>query len=315
MKSTEFFSLKFDGLSIKYAVGNRKEAIVIARGLGEPTAEEDERLIEIFNQVGYTVLIPHYGGSWDSRYGERKFMDGSDNSALSAEKDITDVINALADGKAAVSSHKEILLVGNSFGAPIALMAGAKLDYVKKIVSIGGGICSPHNKYKDRAAMMFNILDKDRDDPNKPWGRNGKNYLGFNLKFTLGFVDGIPANPYDYIDRLATKDIFLVHVKRDRHLLSQRSIDFSKKIEECCRDKGIASRARLEIVDYIINPGNRNTVANHGTAEATSGFYRKLFQFLDPEIDMSRVACVVREVNSKYLKLPRQIRESYGLLE
>ncbi len=310
---------RFDGLSIKYAIGSNEEAIVIARGLGVPTEEEDERWIQILNMLDYTVVLPHFGGTYKSRCGERKFLSASE-STLSVVEDISDVINALVNGKLKVPPYKKVAVIGSSFGAPVALMAGARSDYVEKILSVSGGICFPAKRYKDRAENMFRLLAEHRKDPSKPWGvlsEDGKhNYIGFDLEFALGVLRGKPISPYDYLSELARKDLLLVHVKGDHHLSSQRSIDFFKKIGEYCRREGLDPRVRLEVTDRINNhKTGKVTTPNHGSLEATPGFYRKVFQFLDPDIDMGLVAQVVSYVNSRYHKLPEPVRECCGLLE
>ena len=111
---------------------NNKKLIIICPGL--PSDPSNYDVMDFLSDNGFPSIYVRYSGTWGS-YGS--FLKDS------PVKDIENVINFISKNNSFVDSSsnkkialnfKEIILLGTSFGASIALVSGAKSTSIKKII-------------------------------------------------------------------------------------------------------------------------------------------------------------------------------------
>lgn len=203
---------------------NRRKVVIICPGL--PSSPENFEIMEWLSKNGYYCIHPKYSGTWES-YGN--FL------RKSPVKDILRVINFIKRNKYLYDCYNEkriplhftdFILVGSSFGGSVALVAGSKAKEINKIIAIAPIVdFSQHRKNKNLEEQDLERLFKFI---RKAYGRAYILKLSDYRKLIQGKVD---INPIDYIDKLKSKKIIIIHGTKDRVVSIKRTKDFFKKIE------------------------------------------------------------------------------------
>ena len=184
------------------------KVIVLAYGLpGSPSNTSDD-FVRRFVRMGFVVAIPEYIGTFDS-YGKFTLDNGVDT--------ILETIRLFKKGRARdlftqEGLHwraKEIVLIGGSFGASVVLVAGAKSQLIRKIVSLA----APTN-YGDHIDANEESIIEDyyvikrafpftwRLTSRKVWTDLDKGRLDLNA--------------VDYAMSLKNKNVLLIHGVKDK---------------------------------------------------------------------------------------------------
>jgi predicted esterase len=202
-----------------YLKENNKKAIVFCGGF--PGSSNSSEVAEKYVQKGFIFVHPKYIGSWES-YGLF--------SIENCKKTIIDFVNALRNkevktifGEKFDLPIEEIFLVGVSFGASVALCAGAELD-IKKIVAL-----SPVINYQIQGNGEYNEEKMENTEKFVLAGFENV-YRGFREEDLVkgSFV----LNADNYFEKLKNKKILLLHGKNDSSVNFHRSEKFYFRLKD-----------------------------------------------------------------------------------
>lgn len=179
---------------------NKSSKVIIMLG-GLPGIPGSTRTMEWFAKKGYWVFRPRYRGTWES---------GGSFLKLSPEQDVLDVIDGLYkpfysiwDGVRYSLTPKKIILMGNSFGGPAALLAG-------------------RDKRVDKVVAVSPVVDWQSDSRVEPldWlGKVMKEAFGEGYRYSLKDWNKLKRgnfyNPVKHVDEIDGKKVFIIHAKDD----------------------------------------------------------------------------------------------------
>lgn len=219
--------IRYKGILITFAysdLSRPRKFIVLAYGLPDvPPHYKDPVIIKLV-EAGFVVVVPQYIGTFDS---QGRFT--IENMA----KTVLQTIELIKKGKAKelfgltekTWKSREIILIGGSFGGSVVLVAGAKSRDVKKIVAIAPPTdWRTHGKtrYAEEDLMEDYYILK-RVYP-FTWRLPSKKYW---TKFCEGKVD---LNAVDYISKLKSKKLLLIHGLKDDSVSAERSKNLYEEI-------------------------------------------------------------------------------------
>lgn len=200
--------------------------MVFCHGLPSHPYQHNPAKIENLIKGGFVLVFPNYIGTWAS-YGKMSW-ENCVNTVLETIGFLkrgggTEIRNNLE----VMWGVKEIIIVGNSFGGSVALVAGAKSSYVKKIISFSAPTdYKNHSKIEGEEAEP---IDKLYDSVIQGWRNLWRiPSKGEWERLARGNVD---INPVDYIEKLKDKDVFLIHGSEDNIVSPLRSEELYKKLE------------------------------------------------------------------------------------
>jgi hypothetical protein len=272
--------------------------VVIARGLGVPTKIEDERLSWMFSEIGYTTAFCNYTGTWFENRERGKFLKKT-KEGLSPETDVSKTIDFVVEKLGA----KEVYLLGNCFGATPVLVAGAKKDAVKKILTVGGMIYTDNDMANDDYLRMDrNIKSKQGEtdfflqigrEHKKQYGKNA--YKGFSLRKWKNMVMGKTShNAYDHLDSLSHKHYLGIHALDDTLVSHKRTLIFATTLKTRADATGTSQH-------WIINPADYGIPKiGHRGIEQTPEFHKRLLQFYNPNEDEENIQEMLEKMQEIY---------------
>lgn len=220
--------IRYKGILITLAYSDLtkpQKVIILAYGLPTVPPYYKNPFITKLIKSGFMVAIPQYIGTFDS-YGVSNIKNSADTILQTIESIKKNKAKELYELKEISWKAKEIILIGGSFGGSVVLVAGAKSKDIKKIVAL-----APPTDYRTQGKMRYpeeKIMDTyyiiKRAYP-FTWRVKSKNVW---LKFDRGELD---LNPLDYVEKLKTKDIFLIHGLKDNVVNAKRSKQLYDKIK------------------------------------------------------------------------------------
>ena len=212
------------------------KVIILAYGLpGSPSNTSDE-FVRRFVRCGFVVAIPEYIGTFDS-YG--KFTPESSVDTIlgtiklfkkGGAKDLLtmDTLHWKA---------KEIVLVGGSFGASVALVAGAKSKLIKKIVSLAAPTNYGAHTDPDEESVIDDYHVLKRAFP-FTWRLTSKKV------WTDLYKGRLDLNAVDHTKSLKGKNVLLIHGMKDKVVNFRNSTQLYGLI------KGGKSRKKLILLKH-----------------------------------------------------------------
>jgi pimeloyl-ACP methyl ester carboxylesterase len=181
-----------------------------------------ERLIE----EGFVLLYPNYVGTWAS-YGTMSWEKCVDTALRSVDFLKRGKGEELRGNSVVSWKVKDITLVGGSFGGSVALVAGAKSEDVKFIVSVAAPTnWRDHSRIPEETGEpideLFHSIQRGwenlwRIPSKKEWRR-----------LATGNVD---LNPVDYVEKLRDKNVLLIHGELDNIVSLKRSVGLHERIK------------------------------------------------------------------------------------
>ncbi|MFO8015534.1 MAG: prolyl oligopeptidase family serine peptidase [Candidatus Woesearchaeota archaeon] len=205
--------------------------IISCHGLPSHPYQHNPAKMEIVTDAGFVMIFPDYIGTWAS--------DGT-MSWENCAKTILDAVDFVKSGQGKKVTQyaddepiikwkvKDITLLGGSFGGSVALVAGAKSDDVKNIISIGAPTnWRDHSRIPEESAEPIEDLyyaikngwkNLWRIPDKKEWDRLVK-----------GTAD---LNPVDYIEQLKSKNTLLIHGGADETVSVKRAEQLHQDIRD-----------------------------------------------------------------------------------
>ncbi len=218
-----FISLAYADLSKPIRV------IILAYGLPGSPPNTNDLFVRRFVSRGFVVAVPEYIGTFDS-YGQCNFENCVDTLLETIRLFSNGIAKDLITMEVLHWRVKELVLIGGSFGASIALVAGARSD-IRKIVSLA----APTN-YRDIGDEEESIIDDyhimKRAFP-KTWRFASKKAW---TDLDKGVLD---LNAVDYAKSLRSKNVLLVHGMKDK------SVNFKRSAQLYVMIKGGKGKKRL----------------------------------------------------------------------
>lgn len=231
-------------LLVQYLEGqSNMPIVVIAKGLGIPGKEIGWMFL--LNHLGFNVAYAPYRGTWLS---EGQFLPNSEGE-LSVTKDITDLVDSATE----IFGRREVYVIADCFGASPALVAAAKREEVSKVATYGAMIYNSdpelNRKYwmtGDKSIKLGENLDRAMKDG----GEFFDGYNGFNISVWRQMIDGRTGlNPYNFLQKLASKRILALHPRNDSLIDYERSADFVNALKRYCSDNGLAAFVSLSTIE------------------------------------------------------------------
>ena len=214
-----------------YRENNNGKAVVFCAGIPGISSYPD--IAERYAAAGYIFIHPKYVGSWESYGGF---------SVEGCKKTIIDFVAALRQKQVKtifgdifnVVANK-IYLLGHSFGGSVALSAGAELEDVGIIA------LAPVIDYKKQGNGEY--LEEKMDCLGNFILAGFENvYRGFDQESWNTFcISGAGLNANEYIDKLKSRDILLIHGRSDTSVNFNRSKEFVNELK--------AQGGRIEYVE------------------------------------------------------------------
>jgi len=295
----------YQGLQIWYALGRedriKNAAIVIAVGLGVPKNIEYERLAWMFSEIGYPTAYTYYTGTWLDNRKKGKFLKQT-KEGTSPDIDITTTIEFMIEK----FGTEQVNLLGTCFGATPVLVAGAKNNAVKKILTVGGMIYTDNDMAnEDYKKMDRNINTEGAEtdyflqlgrEHKKQYGK--ESYNGFSFRKWKKIVMGKTShNAYNYLDQLKHKQYLGIHALDDKLVSHKRTILFTNKLKRRAEATGTAEA-------WIINPADYGVQKiGHRGIEQIPELHQKIIQFYNPNETEETIQETLEEMVKKYPKI------------
>lgn len=226
-----FWLIKFENVLMKiwynpHSFSNKKPTkfLIICHGCPSHPYDENPVTNQRFMQDGFVLVYPEYIGTWGSD-GQCNLENAVDTVLKTIKLLRTGVAKDIKSNHLIKWNAKEIILIGGSFGGSVVLVAGAKSNYIKKIIAV-----SPVTDWR-----THNKLDFEEEDLTRMWiiikeGLN--NYWRVKKEDYMKLVNGkLDLNPVDYVDILKEKDTFLIHGVYDKNVNYMRSKSLHKKLK------------------------------------------------------------------------------------
>ena len=173
--------------------------------------------LESYLRRGYALAYPHYEGTFGSD--GICTIENTDYSVVATAQALLagKFYNLVPEDQFNIK-RRRIILAGGSFGGSVALIAAAKSDEIKNVISVAGPI--------DYRGRNFSRLEsKLKEAYGKEWNISPSALK----KFLRGKAD---INPIDYVDKLKNKNIYLIHGKKDTAV----SVDHSIRLNEILKN-------------------------------------------------------------------------------
>jgi pimeloyl-ACP methyl ester carboxylesterase len=178
-------------------------AIVLLHGLAIRPPGARSPIVRELLRKGYCVVAPHYLGTHDST-GEFSILNS-----------VSTVKHAVKAVGAELPNVTDFSIFGYSYGGAIAMVAGAQIPEVRKIISIAGPPeWRPIGRDGTTEDVLYHLL-KER--------KRQKTQVnpGFRIKEATveEMEEGAPGlSPIDHVDALKDKDVMLLHPQQDEYL-------------------------------------------------------------------------------------------------
>lgn len=222
----------------------RYRFIIMCYGLPSHPYQHNPAKLEKFTDNDFILVYPHYKGTWAS--GGTMSWEG----CVDTVKKVVEFIQSKS-GKSAydLKAHKwnlkDISLIGGSFGGSVALVSGAKIKDIQKIISVAGPTnWRTHSRIPEEASEP---IEKLFDSISRGW----KNLWRIPSKeewdrLANGTAD---LNPIDYIQELKSKSIMLIHGIDDKTVSPKRSEEMYEQV----KDSGLSELLILEKQGHLGN--------------------------------------------------------------
>jgi len=192
-----------------------------------PGNNEKDELISSFASEGYIVMQPKYLGT-----GKSEGLISIENflETIKKSKDFLLTGNAedLKSKEKIKWETREIILMGVSFGASLALISGAKDERIKKVIAL-----SPIIDFKEHGKNP-EIPEADYFQLYNLIAENHKAALkGFNFDDWYKVCSGQSClNPIEYFNSLKEKEILFIHGKQDLEINFSRTVSFYESLKK-----------------------------------------------------------------------------------
>ena len=226
-----------------------KRFLIICHGCPSHPYDESPATNQRFMQDGLVLVYPEYIGTWGSD-GQCNFENAVDTVLKTIKLLRKGAAKDINSGHVVNWKAEEIILIGGSFGGSVALVAGAKSGFIKKIVAI-----SPvtdwrtHKKSGFKEEDLAHVWKIIKEGLNNYWRARKQDYA----RLMKGELD---LNPVDYIGILKEKNTFLIHGIYDKDVNYRRSENFHKQLRRGSgRHKIYLSRQKGHIVTRHLSEG------------------------------------------------------------
>lgn len=196
-------------------------AVALGYGLLSSPERKDSATVQRLVKNDFMVWVPHFEGTFASD-GICTFDNAAD-TFLEVIKGIRKGKGTeMWEGKEIAWNVPDIVLAGASFGGAAALVAGARSEYVNKIVALAAP-----SDYR-QLAKEFDFMDYY-----KIWKRGWKNVWRIEnyADWKRAAKGDIDLNAIDYAEKLKDKHTLLIHHKEDPVVNLKHSISLQTKIE------------------------------------------------------------------------------------
>jgi len=173
--------------------------------------------LESYLKQGYVLIYPHYEGTFGSN-GVCTIENTVDSVVITAHGLLAGKFYNLVPDDQFNIKLRRIILAGGSFGGSVALIATAKSDKIKDVISVAGPIDYRGKNFSRLENILKEAYGKEWNISALAWG-----------KFLQGKSD---INPIDYLDKLKNKNIYLIHGKKDTAV----SVDHSTRLNEMLKN-------------------------------------------------------------------------------
>jgi pimeloyl-ACP methyl ester carboxylesterase len=199
--------------------------IIVCPGLpGHPYSRNPAKLEKLIEK-GFVLVYPDYIGTWAS-YGTMSWEKCVDTVLQSIEFIKKGRGESAYDMSKSSWRVKDIILLGGSFGGSVVLVAGAKTEDIRFIISVTAPTTwRNHSRIPEEPGEpiegLFDSIQRGWENlwriPNrKEWDR-----------LATGDMD---LNPIDYIEELSEKNTLLVHGEIDNVVTARRSMDLHQQL-------------------------------------------------------------------------------------
>jgi len=190
-------------------------AIVFCYGIPSHPFDRFPFGLESYLRQGYMLVYPHYEGTFGSD-GLCTIENAVDSVVMTTRALFAGGLYDLLSEKHLNIKPQRVVLAGGSFGGSVALIAAAKSDEIKDVISVAGPI--------DYGGMSFSRLaSRLRKAYKKEWDINP---LAWKT-FSQGRAD---INPIDYVGKLKKKNTYLIHGEVDPVVSADHSIRLHKRL-------------------------------------------------------------------------------------
>lgn len=199
-----------------YPKNNNGKVIIFCSGI--PGTSSYLEIAEKYVNEGFIFIHPKYQGSWES-YGNF--------SIEGCKKTIVDFTNALRNNKIKTIFNedfnieiKEIFLLGHSFGGSVALCSGADLN-IDGIIALAPVIdyrIQGKREYKEeKMDWLYDFINAGFKNVYRNLNKS---------QWELFSSNGLILNANDYLEKLKTKKILIIHGTEDISINYNQSKQF-----------------------------------------------------------------------------------------
>ncbi|MBD3202904.1 prolyl oligopeptidase family serine peptidase [Candidatus Woesearchaeota archaeon] len=239
----KYYLIKEQGIAFTLWIKNKIDKsknydfMIFLHGLPSHPYQHNPAKLEHFFDKNIILVFPNYIGTWASE------------GVMSWESCVKTIIRTIdiikkksvktIDNQRLKWDLNRIILVGNSFGGSIALVAGAKSKDINFIISVAAPTnWENHSRFNDeKAEPIEELYYKIKKGWTNLWRIP-------NMKEWQRLVKGVAdINPIDYINILKNKNIFLLHGEKDHVVVSKRSKELFSLLK---KGKG---HHKLKIID------------------------------------------------------------------
>jgi len=222
-----------------YLKNNNGKAIIFCSGI--PGTSSYQEIAEKYVSQGFIFIHPKYLGSWES-YGSFN-IEG-------CKKTIVDFVKALKNNEVKTIFNetfdikiKEIFLLGHSFGGSVALCSGADIN-INGIIALAPVIdyrVQGKEEYgEEEMDWLYNFILAGFENVYRNFDKSNWDYFCSN---------GSILNAIDYLEKLKTKKILIIHGIEDTSINYMRSKNFCSSLKNLGCD-----------VDYVETDDNHSNI-------------------------------------------------------
>lgn len=171
--------------------------------------------LESYLRQGYILAYPHYEGTFGSN-GLCTLENAVDSVVSTVQALLKGELHDLMSEEKLEIDPRRVVLAGGSFGGSVALLAASKSDEINDVISVAGPIDYRERNFSRLEGKLRRAYEKEWHIDPSIWER-----------LSQGRLD---INPIDYVDRLKTKNTYLIHGETDPAVPVEQSVRLHKML-------------------------------------------------------------------------------------
>lgn len=227
-----FWLIKYEGILIKvwynpksFLKNKARRFIIVCHGCPSHPYDENPATNQKFMEDDFILVYPEYIGTWGSE-GLCNFENAVDSVLKTINLLMKNTAKDIKSNQVINWKVKDITLLGGSFGGSVVLVAGAKSNFINKIIAVSSVTdWRTHNKLNFKEEDLTQMWKIINNGLNNYWRVNKQDYI----KLMNGELD---LNPIDYINILKEKNTLLIHGIYDSDVNYRRSKNLNKELKK-----------------------------------------------------------------------------------